>query len=627
MLLVLSASSAIAQPVQKAVESKVTKVTVFPEGAQVSRTAKTTISPGTTELTFSGLSPYTSISSIQVSGIGPFSIISVSPVANKLKEQKKRKEIAEIEKSKEGLNKLLTQDKASLDVYMKEEQMLASNYVVGGANTGLKAADLTAALDVHRARLRELKFFEIDYNEKIKKLQDTLSMIDAQIRVSNGKGDLSTLDVVVTVSSKEQASGDFTLGYVVGNAGWFPTYDLRVDDVTKPLLVDYKANVYQNTGEEWKDVKLTFSNGNPNESGVAPILNPLVLRNNNYVYKAPVNNRYPINPNIREVTGRITDNKGEPLIGATIMVMGSTVGTVTDYSGNYVVHIPPGSSQVRVSLVGYQPQTLSIYSGTLNIVMQESAKMLDQVTVSEYRESFYANAPAQSMGAMDLKSSKNYLNREKATNVQYAEPTQTNTVVTFELATPYTIVNDGKTRAVDMKQEEMPASFEHFCVPKMEKKAYLVAHIPGWIDYNLLEGEVNLYYEGTYLGKTLFSLSEASDTLHLSLGVDKGITVNRTKVKDFSKKQVLSDKKIVASAYELTFRNNRKFPVNMVVEDQVPISADKEITVSDQTYEGATLDEATGKLTWKVILDPGKDKKLKLSYTVKYPKTYNVQTD
>jgi uncharacterized protein (TIGR02231 family) len=176
-----------------------------------------------------------------------------------------------------------------------------------------------------------------------------------------------------------------------------------------------------------------------------------------------------------------------------------------------------------------------------------------------------------------------------------------------------------------MKEQDIPATFEYFCVPKKEKKAYLIAHVTNWLDYNLMDGEVNLYYGGTYTGKTAFSLANADDTLNLSLGHDKGITINRVQNKDFNKKQILSDKKSSSTGYEITVRNNKKFPITINVEDQIPISTDKDITIDNSSYEGGQLDEATGKVTWRLNLEPGKEKKVNISYTVKYPKTYRVQ--
>jgi uncharacterized protein (TIGR02231 family) len=540
LFITLLSYSAIAQSLPKAVDSRVIKVAVFPEGAQVTRSGHCSVPGGTSELVFGGISPDADPSSIQVEGSGAFTILSVSSQPNKLKEQKKRKEIEDIERSKEGFDKQLIQQKAMLDVYTTEEQMLEANKKIGGNNVGLKAADLTAALDLHRTRLRELKFFEIDYNQKIKKIQDTLNIINAQINSLNNNADISTTDLIVTVLAKEAVNGDFTLNYVVKNAGWFPSYDLHVDDISKPLLLHYKANVYQNTGEEWKDIKVTFSNGNPNESGVAPELTPLYLRN------------WTINRFKAAAPRRLDD----------------------------------------------------IQSSDNNIMLEQSISSEDIKNTSPSAKYISGNS-----------------------NINYSTQTRNATAINFELATPYTVINDGQNHKVDMKQEEIPATFEYFCVPKKEKKVYLVAHVINWLDYNLMDGEVNLYYEGTYTGKTAFNLANTEDTLNLSLGHDKGITVNRTQVKDFSKHQIFSDKKSASTAYDIAIRNNKTFSINITIEDQIPISTDKEITVENTSYEGAQLDEATGKITWKLNLEPAKEKKVKLSYTIKYPKSYRIQID
>ena len=193
LLIIFITTSAIAQEASIPVESKVVKVTVFPEGAQVTRKGHSSIPAGKSELVFSGLSPYADASSVKVEGSGAFTILSVSPQPNKLKEQKKLKEIEEIEKTRDGFNRELTRQQAYLDIYKQEERMLDANKKIGGENTGIKAADLSAVLDLHRTRLLELKSLQIDYKEKVRKLDDTLSRLNAQIRLIKHTENQSTL--------------------------------------------------------------------------------------------------------------------------------------------------------------------------------------------------------------------------------------------------------------------------------------------------------------------------------------------------------------------------------------------------------------------------------------------------
>ena len=74
----------------------------------------------------------------------------------------------------------------------------------------------------------------------------------------------------------------------------------------------------------------------------------------------------------RVVTGTITDQNGEPLIGASVLVVGTTVGTVTDFNGQFSLTVPEGSSQVQVSYTGYESQVVNLgASNTVDLSLAE----------------------------------------------------------------------------------------------------------------------------------------------------------------------------------------------------------------------------------------------------------------
>ena len=84
------------------------------------------------------------------------------------------------------------------------------------------------------------------------------------------------------------------ISYVTNNASWSPFYDLRADNDTAPINMMYKAQVIQNTGIDWKKVKLTLSSGNPNQNNQAPILSSWFLQYNQ-PYPAAAMNDYKSN--------------------------------------------------------------------------------------------------------------------------------------------------------------------------------------------------------------------------------------------------------------------------------------------------------------------------------------------
>lgn len=85
-----------------------------------------------------------------------------------------------------------------------------------------------------------------------------------------------------------------------------------------------------------------------------------------------------------QVSGRVTDPAGEPLVGATVVVVGTTTGTTTDIDGNYAINAPAGG-QLRFSYIGYAEQTVEIGTqSVINIALQDDSQMLKDVVVIGY---------------------------------------------------------------------------------------------------------------------------------------------------------------------------------------------------------------------------------------------------
>lgn len=88
--------------------------------------------------------------------------------------------------------------------------------------------------------------------------------------------------------------------------------------------------------------------------------------------------------NVKKVQGNVKDAAGEPVIGATVMVKGTSNGTITDFDGNFVLDAPEGSV-LEISYIGYKTQQLAAASGrSLTVTMKEDTEVLDEVVVVGY---------------------------------------------------------------------------------------------------------------------------------------------------------------------------------------------------------------------------------------------------
>lgn len=83
----------------------------------------------------------------------------------------------------------------------------------------------------------------------------------------------------------------------------------------------------------------------------------------------------------RTVHGNVTDEQGEPLIGVTVMAVGSQQGAVTDFDGDYTITVSDGVRQLQFSYVGYEKQTVDIASSTHNIVMTGDNQLKEVVVI------------------------------------------------------------------------------------------------------------------------------------------------------------------------------------------------------------------------------------------------------
>ena len=192
--------------------------------------------------------------------------------------------------------------------------------------------------------------------------------------------------------------------------------------------------------------------------------------------------------------------------------------------------------------------------------------------------------------------------------------------VSFDIDIPYDILSNGKAHSVALKEIKLPATYKYYAAPRVDKEAFLLAEINDYSKYNLLPGEANIIFEGLYVGKTTINPNQTTDTLNLSMGRDKKISIKREKVVDKSGTKFLSSYKEQTFTFDLTVRNNKKEEIQMLLKDQYPLSTDKEISIELLDDGKAKVNTETGILTWDLKLQANETKKIRISYKVRYPK-------
>lgn len=648
---------------EKLIKSKINEVTIFTIGAQVNRDVKMSLVKGENTLAFEGLSPGLDEKSIQFFAEGDISILSLNyEIRYDEGTQARKLEAQTLSAKLKSLQEDIRTQNDVLVISKREEEVLLSNTdfdVWEGINT----VELKQGLDLVRTRLTDIKQRQRKAKEQIEVLnierQKTLNRL-SEMRIEDATPNgvlIVKVDAAAAVNSKGHIS------YVVADAGWEPYYDLRVEDISKPLKIEYKAKVYQKTGEDWDDVKITLSTGNPYESGRLPELNPWYLNFVNPGYYQQQTR--PTTPQKSGVTGEfngvVVDAKtAESIPFANVVLMDNSrrvvSGVTTDIDGKFKVSANSAVNVMEVSFVGYNKYTVGLNDRNRyqTIRLSESANQLDEVVIiydadSEPRIS--ANEEAMTMARRDISSVAAQtagVYGNGGTNIRGARgdvhfidgvkvrssantPSSANVKISqnpvnlkFDVKTLYDIPSDGEQYKVAITEYKKEADYLYKAVPKLNEHAFLTASITDWEELNLMNGSAGIYFEGTYLGETALNPREAGDTLSISLGKDENIIVQREAVVSKEGSRILSSKKEEKFHYEIKVRNNKTAALNLEITDQFPVSGNDEITVERVEATEGVVENKSGLITWKFKLEPKEEKKLDLKYNVRYPKGKNV---
>ena len=316
------------------------------------------------------------------------------------------------------------------------------------------------------------------------------------------------------------------------------------------------------------------------------------------------------------------------------MVVGTSLGTVTDVNGRYSIAMPRGKNQLKFAYVGYLTQTLSVNNSTLNVRMKEDNAALQEVVVVGYGISkpgkVRASSKKQEDAAMALEGKVSGITVSKempeseliAVNEQKAQ-----FGYEFDIRQPLTLSADGKTTTTEIARYQLPATYQYLGIPRADKDAFLVADATGWQTLNLMEGEANVYFDNAFVGKSILDPTIASDTLHFSLGRDQGIRLQRTKVNESSTRRFLGSNQEQTVTWRITARNSRQEAVNLTIFDQTPISRNSSIDVTVEELSGGKRDADTGIVTWPLQLQPGEQRDIILQYKIKYPKSRRLSIE
>ncbi|WP_353241622.1 DUF4139 domain-containing protein [Providencia sp.] len=195
----------------------------------------------------------------------------------------------------------------------------------------------------------------------------------------------------------------------------------------------------------------------------------------------------------------------------------------------------------------------------------------------------------------------------------------------YDISLPYSLKSSTKPNSLTIKQSDVTGKYQYTATPKLAEDVFLQANIDNWQALNLLNGNVNIYYGNTYIGNFQIDTNQLSDTLFIPFGIDKNIQISRESNEKMKKKPSFIGSTIEQKeGYLIKAKNMHSKPINLTIIDQLPVSQDSEIKVSEIDNKQAVVNKTTGELTWKVAIEPNQQIEIPFNYTLSYPKDKHI---
>lgn len=572
------------------VPSKIEEVTVYFQGAELVHTASANLRKGSNEVWITGLSQNIDRNSIKIKATNGVIISAFEFSMDFLSEKTLSASAQKLQDAVKEQQKLLDQIRTDVKINTSLLSILQKSIDknTSGSTNGLTIDDLTKSMEYYRVKSGELEKVIASGREKEADALKSLNELKAQFEQESLKNNKASGMLKLTLSSPLDGTCTFTVSYYTGSAGWTPYYDFVVAAPNQPVKITSKAKVRQLTGIDWEKIRITLSTATPSASKSAPLFNTWFLRYVENIMPAPS----PRNEKMMMQNSYSYDKKAEETDASEIRIRGAA--SVPEQ--NTPLYIVDGNPVDEAYFQSLDPSMIK----DMQVLRDQSAT------------SIYGSRAANGVILVTMKSGMD----------DFVTLSENQLNLTFNIDIPYSIPGNGKEQAIELKKQEIVASFKFYCAPKLNPETYLLAEIADWEKLNLLSGAANITYDGTYVGETYINANSTHQNLTLTLGTDKRIAVKREMMKDFGSTRFLGNDVRQEFAYQMTVRNNRNEAVRMVLKDQYPISTLKEITVEllkDTTTPTTNLTDL-GVITWEYDMQPGETRTFKLVYTVKYPK-------
>ncbi|MFH2096515.1 MAG: DUF4139 domain-containing protein, partial [Bacteroidota bacterium] len=298
------------------VNSTISEVTIYLNGGEITRKAEANLAAGEQTIVLPGLSSLLHDQNIRISVPDGITLLSVSTRYAKTGLSPADEKIMKgMNDSIENMNNAIALLKNEKNAFLTEKDLMDKNSNIKSEQSGVSIDELKKAADFYRLRIKDINdnIFRIDQQaEKLNKELLKIYNRKNQLLTEKNKG---TREIIADVKAAAAGKYPFEIKYIVNETSWLPTYDIKAVEIGKDIEFVYNAKVFNNTGVDWKNIKIKLSTADPTQTASKPSLSTWGL---NY-QSGQSYEGYVQNSNVGEFRGDMNGIYADPVGGNALM--------------------------------------------------------------------------------------------------------------------------------------------------------------------------------------------------------------------------------------------------------------------------------------------------------------------
>ncbi|MGE6396305.1 DUF4139 domain-containing protein [Chryseobacterium scophthalmum] len=410
LILILMVSFFKSQEIKKEIDVK--QATVFLQGAKVFGSTNVTLQKGRNTVKIINLPNDLDENTYKINLEKNTTLLSITPQSNYLKND----ELTDGEKKLDDERKKFQRQVNLLNIQIKnltgEQNIINDNLKVSTNDKSTPQEQLIKLTEFYRKRMLEIDNQVFLLTEQKTTLDESIAKINKQFSEEQTHKTQNRKELILEILAENEMNLNLGLSYIVSNAGWVPSYDLRALSTKKPLEIVYKGKIYQKTGQDWNNVKLFVSTYRPSYNQNRPILSPLYVAeytayNNEdakvgYMQKAKaeMSNSYQMRAEVAAPSqipvATVSDNQMNILYelnyNQTIVSQEKEQYVILDkknVEANYKYHtVPKLNNQVFLMAFVKNWQNLNLISGEANIYFEDNYIGKTNITSNYVKDEF-----------------------------------------------------------------------------------------------------------------------------------------------------------------------------------------------------------------------------------------------